>query len=127
MRSVQTIMNAIEQALLAKQWKKALSILEQGVVTLASAPPDGEYNPLTDETHLASIGLDARVLRVLETWSNITTVGQLQHVIREGKLETIASLGPVGVDQIHRALANYKPRRNTHNYGSDLDNLWDFR
>ena len=112
MKTASEVSEAIRRALVRRQWKRAISILEQGIYTLHELPPEIPDDPFDDPTPCASIGLNVRILRALENFAGIVTVGQLRHLIADGKLRAVPDLGVRAELIIQERLVSYRPRRN---------------
>lgn len=112
MKTASEVSEAIRRALVKRQWKRAISILEQGIYTLHELPPEIPDDPFDDPTPCASIGLNVRILRALENFSGIVTVGQLRRLIADGKLRAVPDLGIAAEAVVQERLVSYRPRRN---------------
>lgn len=112
MKTAVEVSEAIRRALVKRQYKKAMSILEQGINTLQELPSELPDDPFDDPTPCAAIGLNVRILRDLENFAGIVTVGQLRQLIADGKLRAVPDLGVRAEMVIQERLVSYKPRRN---------------
>jgi len=112
MRDAITIASEIQQALEQRQWKRALSILEQGIGTLARTAPKSPHNSADDNLALELLNISVRTLETLQNKGGISKIGELRQLIREGKLRLIDDIGVASEVEICNALAECRPRRN---------------
>ena len=114
MNTAADVAEEIRRALVKRQFLKAQSILEQGIVTLANQPAEIPDNPYDDPTPAACLGLGVRILQAIEEFYGAVTVGKLRRLVADGKLRNVPDIGELSERLIADAIVNYKPRRNIH-------------
>jgi hypothetical protein len=101
------ISDAIHKALQDRNYRRAVSVLEQGIATLAQKPAD-RYDPYEDRTSIAVLGFDSSTVTLLED-SDIFTIGDLRSAIEKGTLHEIGYIGVKRVLTICKAVQRYRP------------------
>lgn len=110
MDSPTAIAEAIRVALEKRRFKRAMSILEQGILTLARSHPKPAclYD---DDTPVSELGLEYRTVQALDR-HGIITLGKLRRAVAEGQLPMVSDIGAKTIDKIEQKLLTYHPRRN---------------
>jgi len=103
----ESVAEAIGKALARREWKRAFSILEQGIVTL-SRTPRRVYEPYNDMSPVALLRLSRRLLNHLEE-AGIDTIGQLRLAYVTGKVAGMRDIGDITLGEIAMALTHYRP------------------
>lgn len=107
MNTARQISDAVCKALQDRNWKRAQSLLEQGIATLATKP-ENVYDPFEDRSPLTVLGLETMVVNLLER-DGILTVGDLRAAIERGRLHQIDRIGVKHVLRITSAARRYRP------------------
>lgn len=112
--SAASVAEDVRRALVKREYKRALSILEQGIVTLATEPAELPDDPYDDPTPMHAIGISVQIMEAIEKHYGLMTVGKLRRLVKDGKLRNVPAIGERSEQLISDALVAYKPRRNRH-------------